>query len=262
MTVILSNYFTALLAMVCGYMLMLTLFAVRRWGWGASWIVGLVVVIFSSGMGWSVFNRVISILINLTPDGKTAYRLGMLASGSASSAGALSEDRMSLLNQSLAVFARWPLFGLSIEHIPTSGGYLIGFGQHSHLLDTFALFGLGMGLLQLVILFRVFVIRNRGHGDRIVLSLPVALVAIIVLGMDNAAPAFGLVVYLIYPYVIDGVFPRSGRPEATGRRPRHCEAPHPGGLSFGRDAKRNGHVISGADGSWSNRAASGNVVRI
>ena len=74
------------------------------------------------------------------------------------------------------------------------------FGQHSQVLDTFALFGIFIGILQLYILFKPFHIYLKDAN--IYLSSfaeVVVLLFFIQVTINNITPSIGFAVYFIFP---------------------------------------------------------------
>ena len=108
---------------------------------------------------------------------------------------------------------RFIKFSGSIEHFfknPITGSIFVGldrnvdmfdlFGQHSQVLDTFALFGIFIGILQLYILFKPFHIYLKDAN--IYLSSfaeVVVLLFFIQVTINNITPSIGFAVYFIFP---------------------------------------------------------------
>ena len=114
-------------------------------------------------------------------------------------------DRFPVMKSSMDAYKQNPFSGLVVtDKIGISGGFLEGFGQHSHILDTFALYGTVIGIINIFVLFRPF--RNN-HGkfirNNLSLSLSMMVAMIIVLLFNNATDAIGLALTIIYPLARD-----------------------------------------------------------
>ena len=107
---------------------------------------------------------------------------------------------------SLKLVYEHPLFGIVLSPLHRVGTGVTGFGQHSQIIDTFALFGLPVGLLQLYLLYSPLVkfINFRDRTSSI--SLVIFLVMLILSTFNNLTPSIGFAVYFLYPVLHDEIF--------------------------------------------------------
>ena len=111
-------------------------------------------------------------------------------------------DRLPTLSRSIDTFLKHPFIGaLGDTGLIASNDLFLGVGQHSYILDTFAIFGSFIGILTLFVIFIPF--WNQRHtGDK---SLKLAMF-ICMLGLylfNNATEAIAFVIGIIYPFVDD-----------------------------------------------------------
>lgn len=113
------------------------------------------------------------------------------------------QDRLALLGTSVNAFWRNPILGMVAEPIQIEGGYLQGFGQHSWIIDTFALLGLIPGMMQIYILIQPFSKRLR-HG-RVCRDFVWAMLfaVLLIAGLDNPTPSLGFAAFFIFPLSVD-----------------------------------------------------------
>lgn len=111
-------------------------------------------------------------------------------------------DRLPTLSRSINTFLKHPFIGaLGDAGLTTSNDLFSGVGQHSYILDTFAIFGVFIGIATLFVIFIPF--RNQRYtGDK---NLRLAMI-ICVLGLylfNNATEAIALVIGIVYPFIDD-----------------------------------------------------------
>ncbi len=125
------------------------------------------------------------------------------------------QDRLPTLTSSLDAFAEHPLLGVCYSgNIIYYGGHLEGIGQHSYIFDTFALFGIIPGSLNLYIVFRPLNGFNKGKRA---LTIATIFCAVGLYVFDNATDSIAIVFGLIYPIVKD-VFQNDEVSFSFGRR--------------------------------------------
>lgn len=119
------------------------------------------------------------------------------------SLGNSSQARLDVYQKSISVFINNPIFGIIFYPLAVNSfGELIAFGQHSQIIDTFALYGISIGLLQLYIYIKPL-------KDRIivsfkkynVLAILIMLNFLIVTVFNNITPSIGFAVLFIYPTI-------------------------------------------------------------
>ncbi len=112
--------------------------------------------------------------------------------------------RVDRWSESIETFWRYPMFGIIRKKLQFSGGYIIGFGQHSQFLDVFALFGLGIGTLQLYVFLQPIVKRIRNADNSYSgMSIAILTLLIILFTINNATPSIGFALFFIFPTIYD-----------------------------------------------------------
>ena len=100
-------------------------------------------------------------------------------------------------------FINNPIFGIIFYPLATNhSGQLIAFGQHSQIIDTFALFGFPLGLLQLYIYTKPF--RDRityGYRKYNILTILIMISFLCVSVFNNVTASIGFAVFFIYPTI-------------------------------------------------------------
>lgn len=199
---VLSNYMTALLLISVSSGIGLLLHLATNHRRGITVVVTPLLLTMMILFGSQIVSGAVQGVMSLTAGGRTGQRL--TTAGDSLVGGIQQEfafDRVPVMRQSVDAALERPLGGLVTSRIDVSGGYLVGFGQHSHILDTFALFGFIVGGISLVVLFGPFVEHLR-RGRQIALSLPVFISYAGVLLLNNAAPSIGVAACLVYPLVL------------------------------------------------------------
>lgn len=203
-TVVVSNYFTALICVIVSSILLIVLYCILKKNF-LQLILFALVSLFILVFWSSIIESVISLISSLSPDGKTAMRLNEM---SGDLFGGLSEemsgDRWPTMKHSIEMFLQNPLFGVLLKD-NSGGNILTGIGQHSHILDTFAIWGGPLGIINTIIIFRVFK-RECFVGRGIMLTLPVVVCLLIIWGFNNCTNSVAVVVYLLYPYIYNSYF--------------------------------------------------------
>ena len=111
------------------------------------------------------------------------------------------EDRWPTVQASLKAFAAHPLLGLCFSGKITFNreGFLVGFGQHSFIADSFALFGFFFGVACVWIVFRVLRFYRKEKVNA--LSAAMILCVLALYFLNNATESIALSVGIIYPLV-------------------------------------------------------------
>lgn len=113
-------------------------------------------------------------------------------------------SRFEKVNISVKAFISNPILGLLTAPLGTSSSYIEGFGKHSQILDTFALYGLGIGLLQLFIYIQPIAKRMKNiNGSSSLLSLSILIITCMLFTLNNATPSIGFAAFFIYPTAYD-----------------------------------------------------------
>jgi hypothetical protein len=108
--------------------------------------------------------------------------------------------RLYAFQSSLEAFFNNPLVGIITTDIGGSGDGLIGFGQHSFLLDTFALYGGVVGLLSIYIYLQPLYQQVKFENSESS-SLPFLMFLIVFLffTINNVTPSIGFAIYFAFP---------------------------------------------------------------
>jgi hypothetical protein len=197
--VILANYLTALLVLVLGSVLVIGLIAVsngRGFFVAAALSLGIAVVLL---LGSELVTFAVHGIAQVSPTGRTSSLLsGMTGSISSGLQREFLLDRAPVMLESVAGALNHPILGLSATKITTAGGYITGFGQHSHILDTFALFGLVVGAANMYVLLWPF--SGRLKNRRLIgLTIPVLFSYTVILVFNNATPSLAVAACLVFP---------------------------------------------------------------
>ncbi|MBE5039338.1 hypothetical protein [Ructibacterium gallinarum] len=200
-TIILSNYMTALIATFLGCVLTVVLEkTVDNKNKAFAVLMGLVFVSIFLFWGKDILNYIIDFILQIAPSGRTAERLlefqGSILEGIQEE---MQSDRLPTLLSSVETFFAHPLMGI----IAADEQEWFSFGQHSHVIDTFAIFGILGGIFNLTIL--VLPYREKGKWIRYgrSLTIPIFLSMCIIYGQNNATDSIALVYGVFYPYIRD-----------------------------------------------------------
>lgn len=111
-------------------------------------------------------------------------------------------DRWPTMLSSIKMLLSHPFFGMVSSNdiqVSQSGG-LTGFGQHSHILDTFALYGFVIGIVNIFIIFKPFKDHN---GKRIkygkALNNAMLVCTIVIYLFNNATPSIAFAFGILFP---------------------------------------------------------------
>lgn len=118
--------------------------------------------------------------------------------------GSSMQARSNAYNKSFELIFKHPFFGILTKPLLRVGDGVAGFGQHSQILDTFALFGIPLGLLQVYIYFKPLVERLR-LKSRQISSFTVLIIILtgVIFTMNVATPSIGFAIFFIFPVVYD-----------------------------------------------------------
>lgn len=110
-------------------------------------------------------------------------------------------DRWPTLVSSINAFKDNPIFGMITSGADLTGDSLFGFGQHSYVLDTFALYGVVLGVLSIYVLLLPFKVCKCDKALKWAVFSATAIVSVTNNLTDSIALAFGI----IYPYVAENI---------------------------------------------------------
>ncbi|TXC82182.1 hypothetical protein FS935_21015 [Metabacillus litoralis] len=198
LTIIFANYFTALLILTLAFA---TITLMKKWNMLVKFfliVLGFIVLVFSKDILILITNWFISFLGN----GSTVDKLLILQSNILGYGGVdnVALNRAMTIETSWHAFLQSPIFGIVIDSIEQTGGFLSGFGQHSYIMDTFALYGLFIGILNIYILTQPFLVRMERGNVLVGLNFSVLMSTLILFFMNNATPSIGFAIYFIYPF--------------------------------------------------------------
>jgi hypothetical protein len=196
----LSNFFTAVLLMLIG--------------------VGTVVLLNSSGkmrifiilcllvflfFGKQITEALIVAVQNFYSDGRIFNVFSQVKGGSLLTAiwGEFVSDRLPVIVESFEAIAKNPFLGIAPFEIEIFGDFDVGYGQHSTFFDTFALFGMPIGLIYNYLLFRPFFVRRRLKGDKAKKTIPLLVVYFLLMIFNNLTASVSCFTFLIGLPLVD-----------------------------------------------------------
>jgi len=199
-TIIYSNYFIALVLLILSFLLIIAsklnrsfLFLIILAGFMLTWLG-------SKNITLGFLYHIFKYLLN---KGKTVERLELLLYGR-NDKFALFYERFQTLRESYEAFVKYPLTGIVVTKIETNEeGYLVGFGQHSYILDTLALFGLFIGLINIILIMQPFIARIRRKCMLNSLNITILVVFSLLMFINIVTPSIGCAVFFIYPAIYD-----------------------------------------------------------
>lgn len=210
LVVILSNYFLALILILLAVAIQLAT------GKKPALTLGVFALLWICGRPLALF--ALDAATHVLPQGRTAERLELVRGGMMGRLGGEEtlNSRQEVLEASFKGWAEHPFLGIITQPIRTSGGFITGFGQHSQFVDTFALFGLPIGLLQLYFILHPLLTRARRCPPLRGLSWSMAVTVPVLFTFDNVTGPIAFSFFFLYPVVYEWLELRlaSGTPPA------------------------------------------------
>lgn len=200
-TVIISNYFTALvcLALSSIVMIFIYIFKSRNWLMLITYIGVVLVCLILMDEIYSLVNGFVS---NMSGGGRTTQRLSAMEDSFWSGLlEDLKEDRWPTILKSLETFIKNPFFGVSVQDMRYKSIY-DEVGGHSHIFDTLAIWGVLIGCFNIKVIFSPFN-KKRLEGNIAVLSIPMLITILVLFGFNNAVNSISSIIYLLYPYICE-----------------------------------------------------------
>jgi len=202
--VILSNYTTALILLTLS--ILIRIIGSRILGkYKMAYIFGFILLfLFSSIFLQSILNFVIELLAGSSNAERILEIEKFLFNNEiGQSAGA----RVNVFNESIRALFQNPIFGILMNKSSFSTGInLQGLGNHSQILDTFALYGLGLGILQLfVYLYPILTRMKNVNGSYSILSITMLMLLCILFSINTATPSIGFAFFFIFPTAYDWI---------------------------------------------------------
>jgi len=210
-TVLYSNYFTALLMTIISFIIIMITKNRGVLGKIFLGVIGFLFLIFSK----NIFVYITNLLIAMLGNGRTVERLIDLQLNIMNYGGGESIflERMPTIKLSWDAFLHNPILGMVTKPITNDGSFLIGFGQHSYFIDTLALYGVFIGLINIFIILFPFFIAFKKNKTLYSLNKAMMISTVILLFMNNATTSIGFVVYFVYPVINDLLFMRMDNEE-------------------------------------------------
>jgi hypothetical protein len=202
LNIVMSNYSTALLLLILGVIMRIFL---KRISYLRAFFLSLLFILFISFIE-PIILLLMGGLIQVLGDNKNVSRIlelkELLLVGDE---GISISARSDAFHNSIQVFLENPAFGIITNPIKSNiYGEIVGFGQHSQVLDTLAIFGVFIGVLQLYIYLQpIFIRLKQSKGIINGFSLTIFLIFVILISINNATPSIGFAVFFIYPTLFD-----------------------------------------------------------
>ena len=113
-------------------------------------------------------------------------------------------DRFPTIKESIDAFFAHPLLGLiGSGGIGFSENYLTGFGQHSYVFDTFALYGFVIGIINIFAILKPFKRNGRWVKTNLALTIAMSIFTMLIYIVNNATASIALAICIIYPFIRD-----------------------------------------------------------
>lgn len=193
-----ANYLTALITfVVCSLIMLFTYFFNTKFTTkkitSVLLLLGFIVIVFTA-------NRLLVMIESFLPNRISS----VINSGEKSILTSIYNefiiDRWSTILDSINAFTNNPILGLSLStKITYINGYLYGFGQHSYIFDTFALYGIVLGVFNVVIIFFPFAFYKKDQVNSLTISMILCVILLYLL--NNATESIALGIGIIYPLV-------------------------------------------------------------
>jgi hypothetical protein len=169
--------------------------------------VGGVPLIITFLLFWKKITiSIVNQLVNIIGQGWTSSRLMIFNAyiQYGESLDKLTQQRDFTRKLSIETFFENPLFGSIFRNLKGVNGEILGFGQHSFILDTFSLFGVIIGLLNLFLIIYPFM-SNLKRYNRInrKLSIIVLFITLLFFYTNNAVPSIGFAIFMLLPMLCD-----------------------------------------------------------
>lgn len=201
--VIKANYFTALLLMLIGFASMITIHLslsnISHKFLLCFLFYGIIFFIFE-------FQSIFSLVGSFLP--KRIYQV--LDVGNTNFLSMVTEefliDRWPFMKTSLITFFEHPLGGLLLSNeleYSADGLSFETLGQHSYILDTFALYGIVLGIVSIFILLKPFKKNGILIKKNMCLTIPIMIVSFGLYFFNTATDTISLAICFFYPIVRD-----------------------------------------------------------
>ena len=113
-------------------------------------------------------------------------------------------DRLPTVVDSFSSVIKSPLFGiLGSSGLDISGEHIVGFGQHSYILDTFALYGVLIGILLLNIITHPFRSNGKWVKGDLYFTIAMATSVLFLYIFNNSSDSIAIMYTIFFPFVRD-----------------------------------------------------------
>jgi hypothetical protein len=196
LTIILANYFTALimlLSSITGFYFFRKVTILKL-----VFIIPLILIIIIGRL--QVLTYSIDILKQISPNGLTSNRLDEIRLGMQTGQSTnISLTRESTLFSSLKGFIEHPITGIVTTNFKIRDNFFSGFGQHSQFLDTLALFGI-LGFVQIYFVMKIFLQRIRKNESNLNAFTYSVLISVLIINtFNNITALIGFTYFFVYP---------------------------------------------------------------
>ena len=114
------------------------------------------------------------------------------------------DGRLPTIISSLKTAIQHPILGLVSSPISTSNsGYLEGFGQHSYVFDTLALYGIIIGVINIFVILRPFKYNGKFVKNSLPLSITMIICIFTLYSVNNATNSIAFILSIVFPFVRD-----------------------------------------------------------
>lgn len=200
--VVRSNYLTAFLLMIiCSIILFIFYFGHQR---GFVYKISLCVFGIILMIGAINLDEILLAIADILPERISRILISDDMNTFDSIFREFTLDRFPTIMNSIEALFAHPFFGLiGSSALGTSGEYLTGFGQHSYIFDTFALYGIVIGIINFFAILKPFKKDGRFLKHNASLSIAMAIFTVSIYLFNNATASIGIVICIIYPWVRD-----------------------------------------------------------
>ncbi len=194
-----TNYVTALLVIIVASAVLLYIFISKRNGRNKylmffAIVLGVALLLNLDAIVLAVEDYLPTRLANaIVPDGEQTVVNTLFNE--------FTVDRWPAIVKSFEAFKDNVIFGLITNgEVSYWMGYIDDFGQHSHIIDTFAIFGIFLGTMNLFAIFAPFKDRNgKWIKEQLPLSVAVGVCAILIYLFNNATSSIALAITVFFP---------------------------------------------------------------
>ena len=205
--ILLSNYFTAFGLMFICLGLCVMLLVYRAASWPGFLICGIGLLLFWM-YGTDALVWILEKITGLLGKGRTLERLTItLHELQNNEALSIFGSRDYTIERSRELFQTNFLLGTCVKPGLTAGGMILGVGQHSHIWDTLAFYGLPAGFLGIYLYIKPFWDKWKEGGQYRGIALVVGAAAMILLYANNYSASICFVAYFVFPMVFDYLKP-------------------------------------------------------